>query len=254
MISTEERQIGAVSTLIVAPSGQEKAVLPTVFVYHGWTHRKESELMVAHFLAKAGFRVVLPDAKYHGKRHGSQLFSELMFEFWDIVMQSVTEFGELVATLSAEGLVDSERIGVTGTSMGGITTDAILTRYSNVKIGVDKIGAPMPVALAKWQVSQLPTALQTKYQDAIEDTLARLAAYDLSMHVDHLAGRPLHFYHGTADTMVPYQFTADFMTEIQAQPSSATALVTLTTEENGQHKVSDDAQLKTVELMQQYLL
>lgn len=64
------------------------------------------------------------------------------------------------------------------------------------------------------------------------------------MHVDHLAGRPLHFYHGTADTMVPYQFTADFMTGIQAQPSSATALVTLTTEENGQHKVSDDAQLK----------
>lgn len=254
MISTEERQIGAVSTLIVAPSGQEKAVLPTVFVYHGWTHRKESELMVAHFLAKAGFRVVLPDAKYHGKRHGSQLFSELMFEFWDIVMQSATEFGELVATLSAEGLVDPERIGVTGTSMGGITTDAILTRYPNVKIGVDKIGAPMPVALAKWQVSQLPTALQTKYQDAIEDTLARLAAYDLSMHVDHLAGRSLHFYHGTADTMVPYQFTADFMTEIQAQPSSATALVTLTTEENGQHKVSDDAQLKTVELMQQYLL
>lgn len=40
MISTEERQIGAVSTLIVAPSGQEKAVLPTVFVYHGWTHVK----------------------------------------------------------------------------------------------------------------------------------------------------------------------------------------------------------------------
>lgn len=254
MISTEERQIGAVSTLIVAPTGQEKALLPTVFVYHGWTHRKESELMVAHFLAKAGFRVVLPDAKYHGKRHGSQLFSELMFEFWDIVMQSVTEFGELVAALSNEGLVDPEQIGVTGTSMGGITTDAILTRYPNVKIGVDKIGVPMPVALAKWQVSQLPDALQTKYQAAIAATLSRLAAYDLSLHVDQLAGRPLHFYHGTADTMVPYQFTADFVDQIKAQPNPATALVSLTTEENGQHKVSDEAQLKTVTLMQQYLL
>ena len=67
MISIEERQFGAVSTLIVTPSGQEQILLPTVFVYHGWTHRKESELMLANFLAKAGFRVVLPDAKYHGK-------------------------------------------------------------------------------------------------------------------------------------------------------------------------------------------
>ncbi|KRM24276.1 prolyl oligopeptidase family serine peptidase [Latilactobacillus graminis] len=253
MISTEERKIGAVSTLIVTPSGQKDRLLPTVFVYHGWTHRKESELMLAHFLAKAGFRVILPDAKYHGKRHGSQLFSELMFEFWDIVMQSVTEFGELVAVLSNEGLVDPEQIGVTGTSMGGITTDAILTRYSNVKIGVDKIGAPMPVALAKWQVSQLPMAMQTKYQGVIEETLARLTAYDLSLNSDQLAGRPLHFYHGTADTMVPYQFTADFMKQIKDQPSPTTALVTLTTEKNGQHKVSDDAQFKTVALMQQYL-
>ena len=49
------------------------------------------------------------------KRHGSQMFSELMFEFWQIVMQSVDEFGPLVAALQAEGLVDPERLGVTGT-------------------------------------------------------------------------------------------------------------------------------------------
>ena len=253
MISIEERQFGAVSTLIVTPSGQEQTLLPTVFVYHGWTHRKESELMLANFLAKAGFRVVLPDAKYHGKRHGSQMFSELMFEFWQIVMQSVDEFGPLVAALQAEGLVDPERIGVTGTSMGGITTDAILARYPNVKVGVDKIGSPMPVAFAKWQTSQLPQSIQERYQDQIETTLADLAEYDLALNAERLAGRPLHFYHGTADPMVPYQFTADFITQITEDETPATSQVTLTTENNGQHKVCDEAQLDTVTFMQAHL-
>lgn len=252
MITIQERQFGAVSTLIVAPSGQEQTRLPTVFVYHGWTHRKESELMLANFLAKAGFRVVLPDAKYHGQRHGHQLFSELMLEFWQIVMQSVTEFGQLVEQLTAEGLVDPQQIGVTGTSMGGITTDAIMTQYPNVKVGVDKIGAPMPVAFAKWQVAQLPEILQDKYQEAIQTTLTQLAAYDLSLNSDQLAGRPLHFYHGTADPMVPYQFTAQFVESLVAT-DPATTNVSLTTEDQGQHKVSDQAQLDTVKMMQKYL-
>lgn len=252
MITIQERQFAAVSTLIVAPSGQEKALLPTVFVYHGWTHRKESELMLANFLAKAGFRVVLPDAKYHGQRHGSQLFSELMFEFWQIVMQSVAEFGQLVTALSQEGLVDPKRIGVTGTSMGGITTDAIMTQYPNVKVGVDKIGSPMPVALAKWQISQLPATVQAKYQAMITETLTALEPYDLSLNRQKLAGRPLHFYHGTADTMVPYQFTRELIDSL-VPTDTTTAQVTLTTEPDGQHKVADQAQLDTVAFMLEHL-
>ena len=51
-----------------------------------------------------------------------------------------------------EQLIDSERIGLVGTSMGGIVTLGSLTRYSWIKAAVSLMGMPYYEKFALWQL------------------------------------------------------------------------------------------------------
>ena len=93
-------------------------------------------------------------------------------------------------------------------------------RSPTVVAGVSLIGSPEPVAFATDQVAQLPAALQAKLPaELIEQTYQQLAKFDLSEHPEALAGRPMFFFNGTADQMVPYQYIRDFSTVLKmSQP------------------------------------
>ncbi|MFC3526255.1 hypothetical protein ACFOLK_17330 [Marinococcus halophilus] len=65
-------------------------------------------------------RVVLPDALYHGERAGDIDAGRRTYAFWDIVMQAVNETQSLVNEMTTYKWIDSGRIYVSGTSMGGI--------------------------------------------------------------------------------------------------------------------------------------
>ncbi|BDZ31550.1 dienelactone hydrolase family protein [Lactiplantibacillus sp. WILCCON 0030] len=197
--------------LHVFAASQAQTKLPTIIDYHGWTTPTSSELVASYQLVEAGFRVILPTAYLHGSRNDGTDLDRHPEHFWEIVGHSVAEFPRLVDALVTRGLTDPDKIGVMGTSMGGITAAGVMATQANVQAGVSLIGSPEPVAFAKDQVAQIPAALLAQLPaDLLKKTYAQIGQFDLSQHIEQLAGRPMFFFNGTADTMVPYKYVEDF--------------------------------------------
>lgn len=93
--------------------------------------------------------------------------------------------------------------------MGGITTTALLTQYPQIKAAVCLMGAADLTKFARNLISNLPQPLAI--EDAVvEQQLAALQPFDLGLHPEALAGRPVHFWHDTTDPVVGYQFSHEF--------------------------------------------
>ena len=80
--------------------------------------------------------------------------------------------------------------------------------------------------------------------------MKQLAIIDLSREPQKIAGRPVHFWHGTADEMVPYQPTKDFYERIKDH--SYATKVTFTTTQNAKHKVSYATTVEMAQKFQKY--
>ena len=141
-------------------------------------------------------------------------------------------------------------VGVSGLSMGGITTNALMTTYPWVNAGVCLMGSPKPVKFAKKLVVDAATQVKGMPDTEVDKQISALEPFDLSLNLEKLASRPLHFWHGTADKMVPYQDTVDFYRENIGK--SYTENVTLTTTENAGHKVSQETTLEMANKFNQY--
>lgn len=245
MITVSEQIRGNLPVLEVVASDLVTKKVPLVFFYHGWTGCKEKVLTQGYELAKKGFRVVLPDAYYHGKR-ASEPASKHQLEFWQIISQSVAEFPTLLKAYEEVGYT---KLGVSGLSMGGITTCALMTTYEQIDAGVCLEGCPHPLAFAKQLVAAIPAAKQLP-ADLLTKQYQQIAKFDLALQPEKLANRPLHFWHGTADDMVPYQLTADFYQTL-AERDFASQL-SMTTSQGVGHKVSYETTLEMAAKFAQY--
>jgi len=238
--------------LHVFAASQAQTKLPTIIDYHGWTTPTSSELVASYALVQAGFRVILPTAYLHGSRNDGTDLDQHPERFWEIVGHSVAEFPKLVAALELRGLTDTTRIGVMGTSMGGITAAGIMATQPDVVAGVSLIGSPEPVAFAKDQVAQIPVELLAKLPaDLLTQTYAQIGQFDLAMHPERLAGRPMFFFNGTADQMVPYRYVQDFEQRFGTTP--ALAQTVFHHAEGGVHHVPHKMHAAAVDFLHQNL-
>src|SRR5690625_5255775 len=122
MIGIYKRKAENIPYLVIVNHDKELEALPTVIYSHGFTSAKEHNLPLAYLLAEKGFRVILPDSKYHGEREQAPSDLKRQLSFWDSVMQNVKELQIIKDKLDEEGLIMEQKIGLAGTSMGGITT------------------------------------------------------------------------------------------------------------------------------------
>ena len=188
--------------------------------------------MNGYEVASRNMRAIIPDAMYHGERSDGKSIEEHYEDFAKIVISSVEEFGTILDYLVEKRLTDKQRVGVTGLSMGGITTCAIMSRYSEVKAADCLMGAPNfhdfveETAKAAFEITELPKGFEAE--------LDSLKPYDLSLRPEIINGRPFHFWHGTKDDMVPYEPTFNFYKE-QKETESGKNL-TFTTTDDG-HRV-----------------
>lgn len=252
-VVVRETKLDDLPVLHVFAASQAQTKLPTIIDYHGWTTQTSSELVASYQLVRAGFRVILPTAYLHGSRNDGTDLDRHPEHFWSIVGHSVAEFPRLVQALVTAGISDPARIGVMGTSMGGITAAGVMATQPDVVAGVSLIGSPEPVAFAKDQVAQLPAALQAKLPaDLLTQTYTQLASFDLSQHADRLAGRPMFFFNGTADTMVPYKYVHDFEDRFAATP--ALAQTTFKHLDGGVHHVPHKMHEAAVNFLHEHLI
>lgn len=253
MISVFRKNIQSVPCLIVVDHVREHEALPIVMYYHGFTSAKEDNLPFAYLLAEKGYRIILPDSMYHGDREIDISATKKQISFWDIIMQNVIELGDIKNDLEEEGLILDNRFGVAGTSMGGITTAAALTQFPWINVAAVLMGSPKITTYAKTLVNSIQKEGDLPITDNMIDQLyEQLKHYDLSKHIETLQERPLLFWHGENDAVVPFDHSYTFYEDAKSFYSKQENLQFLK-ESNRGHKVSRYGMLETVKWFTKHL-
>ncbi|WP_045519779.1 alpha/beta fold hydrolase [Neobacillus niacini] len=256
MIIVEKSFLNNIPFLHIVNKNVQQKKLPLVIFTHGFTSAKEHNLHYAYLLAEKGFRVILPEAMYHGEREQGLTEKDLYSHFWGIVIKTIHELNDFKEYYVNEGLVDQEQIGLAGTSMGGIVTLGALTKYKWVKAAVSLMGMPAYEKFSHWQLEQLQSlGVKLPFTDEqIAEQLSVLRQYDLSLQPEKLENRPLLFWHGKRDPVVPYPLTYQCYQSIKDEYEKSPGNIQFITDEQADHKVSREGLKATVEWFEKHLL
>lgn len=212
MIVVDKETRNEIPLLVVSEDHNQNEPLPILLYIHGFTSSKEMNLSLAYWAASKGYRVILMDCLYHGERKSELSTDEMDLRFWDIVNQNLKDIQTLKNDFENRGLLLDGRFGVAGTSMGGITTCAALVMYPWVKVGACLMGSPKTVQFFDYLLEAASKSeVAIPYSDEeLHEIKESLAKIDLSKNIDALAGRPIFFWHGDADRVVPFDHSYDF--------------------------------------------
>lgn len=255
VIIIENQNMSNIPFLHIVKEDQKDKALPLVFFIHGFTSAKEHNLHYAYLLAEKGMRVILPEAAYHGEREGQLAQEDLASRFWGIVVNEIKELDVLKNHFEQENLIENGRIGVAGTSMGGIVTLGALTQYDWITAAVSLMGCPSYVEFFDKQLEfirkrqiELPVS-----KEKIEQQRDELKQFDLALQPEKLKGRPLLFWHGKQDSTVPFAPAHRFYESVIDQYESKPGRLHFIADERAGHKVSREGFLKTVEWFDKHL-
>lgn len=212
MIGIKHEMIAHIPALIIEDSKHEGEPLPVVTYIHGITSAKEQNLSIAYLLAEKGYRVILPDCYLHGERAEGLSNQEISYKLWEVVLRNLKELPILYQAMKEQNLLKNDQFGLAGTSMGGITTSAALTQFDWIKVAAVLMGSPQPVRFAEEQVATLKQMdVEVPLTEEEQQQLIRsLSTIDLSKQVDKLAERPIFFWHGEKDQVVPFDHSYSF--------------------------------------------
>lgn len=255
MICVEHREISTIPALHVVKQDLAQKQLPLVFFIHGFTSAKEHNLHYAYLLAEEGYRVILPDVLYHGERHKGYSEAELSLRFWEVVLHTIGELNILKDELEHEGLIDLNRIGLAGTSMGGIITLGALSTYQWIKAAVSLMGMPYYEKFAEMQITHLKQkGVNIPLSEAeIAQLFSQIKEFDLSGQPEKLNGRPLLFWHGVKDQTVPYAPAHQFFESLLPMYGSFPEKLHFITDQRAGHKVSREGLLATVDWFKKFV-
>ncbi|MCQ9209774.1 prolyl oligopeptidase family serine peptidase [Granulicatella seriolae] len=218
MIEVKEFLIGPIPVVEVVDTKLKEQALPLVLFYHGWTNSKDESVAYGVELAKKGIRAVLPDAVLHGQRKREQ--GTLGQEFWQVVGQNIMEFPTIISYYQEKNLILDQKIGVSGLSMGGITTYALLTQFDWIKAACSLMGNPDPVGFSKWTLdSPWSAGLSVEEPSDSEATelFTQLSQISLRERPELINQRPLLLWHDTDDIWVPYDQNFAFYQDIKGK-------------------------------------
>ncbi|MCD2256137.1 alpha/beta fold hydrolase [Lactobacillus sp. CC-MHH1034] len=216
MILVHRRHVNEIPILEVVAEQFKSQPLPCVIYYHGWRSAKELVLTQARKLAQQKIRVILPDAFNHGERLLQQISQIPSFTFWQSIQANLAEFSLIIHYLKQNQLLLADLIGVGGVSMGGITTCALLTQHPEIKWAACVMGSPQPL-LYRERVLQRAAYFKRALPADFRELTSWLSHYDLASRPQKLAGRPLLFWHGTADPRIDFEDAYQFYVKHHTQ-------------------------------------
>lgn len=228
---------------------------PVVIFLHGFTSAKEHNLHYAYQLVNKGVRVLLPDALLHGEREENLDEVQLSLRFWEIVLTSIEEVNYLYQQLKEKGLLTTDQIGLSGTSMGAIVTMGCLKVYPWIKTAAVMMGAPAYVELAKAQMAEIESRgfnIPLTEQE-LDKMLTTLSYFDMSQHPEAMAGRPVLFWHGKKDHMVPFVPAYAFYESIQSDYAEHPDDLAFIVDKTAGHKVSRSGMLAGTKWLAEHL-
>ena len=254
LIVTEE-QWGNIPLLHIVEEEHADKELPVVIFLHGFQSAKEHNLHYAYNMAKKGLRVLLPDAHLHGARSEELDEVQLSLRFWEIVLTSIEEMNFLREEIMERGYLKTGKLGMGGTSMGGITTFGCLSVYGWIDSATIMMGTPGFVQLAKAQMAQferrgfqLPITNEER-----KGLLNTLGEFDLTKRTGALDNRPIYFWHGKQDAVVPYQPTFNFYEAVKRDYAAVSERIHFVTDNTAGHAVSRQGMLQSADWFARHL-
>ena len=253
MVIIKKESVGSIPLLHICKQEHQDVKRPLLLFIHGFESTKERNVQYGYMLAEKGFRVLLPEAIYHGERHEKQ---NMNLKFWEIVIRTIGELSTIKDSYVGKGLVDESRIAVGGTSMGGIVTLGAMGKYDWISIGISMMGTPDYIGFAKYQLRLLEQAYGQfpMPKDQIETQLEALRQYDVTANLDSWKPRPLFFWHGKADTTVPYQASYDFYHRLKPVYEKDGIPLHYSLDEKAGHAVPNHAVIEMVTWLEQQLI
>lgn len=243
MIEINEENVFNIPVLNIAESSKRSTPLPTIFFFQRYTCSKELDIGLGYILAKAGFRVLFPEAPHHGARFNGDKDAR-RFLFWDILKQSIDELPLLYEHYLDNQLILNNRIGIAGTSLGGFIVLGAMAKYDWIKAGACYMGSGYFLSASKYVH---PPVLINSIQDKelFEEKMLPLANYDISHHIHNLGNRPLFVWHGAKDDIVNVKEAIKLKNDLESLKLDK-QLVFFIDEQSG-HKINLDAMEKGVD-------
>ena len=183
---------GGVPLVSVLPAVADPP-LPVVVIYHRFSGRNTDDLLnLALPLAASGVAAVLPEAALHGERAPKDFDRRLTEDrdalFTDVLEATAREADGVLSWVAGRGELDTTRIGIVGTSMGGAVALAVACGRH----------APAP----KVAVALMPTT------PGPGSSIRQKAAY--SPEPERCFPTALMIVHGTEDRTTPYPNARSF--------------------------------------------
>jgi len=257
MIVIRQKMIYNIPVLELFDDSIENKELPAVVFFHGWTNVKESVLVHGFELAKRGMRAILPEAYLHGERDKTGHATDNNIIFWEVVAHNIKELPVILNDYTEKGLIDKNRIGVAGLSMGGITTSAALTQFEWIKAAVVLMGSPSPILFSKWLLesnhySEITAGDVLNNPDInMDKTIEKLKEISLDLYPERIDGKPVHFWHGRKDEAVPFELTDQFIKANTNDTYGKNITFTIGTEDT--HKVPYDISVEMAKYFKKQL-
>ena len=253
-VTIEKEKWSEVPLLHVFTEREKNHPLPTIIYMHGITSSKEHNLPIAYLLAQQGYRVILPDAMLHGEREEEVSVVDLQMRFFDISKQNLDDIEAIYEVLASKNLIEGNRLGVAGTSMGGISTAAALTQFSWIHSAAILMGSPKLTDFATMAINNMKEQAPdiTIPEQQVQTILEELDEIDLSRRMETLFNRPLFFWHGEDDPIVPFDHSYSFY-QAAVREYSNPDQIQFIREANRGHKVSRMATNELVKWFTQQL-
>ena len=285
-----------VPALLVKPTTKPTAPAqerrPVVIALHGTGGRKESQLPVLRALAERGFLAIAIDARHHGERtkagKGSDEYQQAILRAWreggrdpgtrgdaqasrrtyPFFYDTVWDVMRLIDYLETRDDVDPQRIGLIGTSKGGIETYLAAAADERIAAAVPCIGVQSfrwALEHDAWQsrIGTIRTAFDTaakeagvaapgatfvaKFYDRVAPGLA--GEFDGPAMLPLIAPRPLLVINGDSDDRTPLSGLKLCSDAAKAayDKVGATDRFVVRIQENTGHKVTPESQQAAIE-------
>jgi esterase/lipase len=204
---------------------------PLVLYIHGYGADREQAMDFGYMLAKKGFYYISMDCKGHGKRkleNDCNKFSEVFppdtgldiyVHMHEVIEQSAIDIQTLIKYFESRDEIDSNKIGISGFSMGGYASFYIAAKNPDIKVAVPIAGKP---AFTKaWKDSILSTNTYEQWSKQIQEAEREIdkrteyfQTIDPFERLSSFSPRPLLIINGDQDTDSPYIYSLELYKEL----------------------------------------